>query len=50
MIERLRQQAAKARRLANVSTDRMTRDVLLHYAQECDDEADRLETLWDKPA
>lgn len=42
-IERLRRQAAKARQLLMATSDKMARSVLHHYAEECDEEADRLE-------
>lgn len=42
-IDRLRAQAAKARRLLTATSDRITRKQLTDYAEECDDQADRLE-------
>ena len=41
---RLREQAAKARRLAVQTSDQMATTKLRRYADECDANADRLET------
>ena len=43
-ISRLRGQAERAKRLAALATDRITKDQLLAYAIECSKEADVLET------
>lgn len=44
-IKRLREQAAKARRLAAGVNDPISKDALTHYADECDEHADRLELV-----
>ncbi|MDB5420788.1 MAG: hypothetical protein JWR59_735 [Brevundimonas sp.] len=41
-ILRLRGQAARARQLANVTTDLMTIESLHHYAYDCERQADFL--------
>lgn len=42
-IAQLKAMAAKARALARVTSDRMTIDILKHYAAECDDQIAKLE-------
>lgn len=42
-IKRLREQAAKGRRLAAGVNDPVSKDALLRYANECDKHADTLE-------
>ena len=44
-IKRLRDQAVKARRLAAGVNDPISIDALTHYADECDEHADRLELV-----
>jgi hypothetical protein len=38
----LRAMAAKARKLATATTDTITIDILTRYAEECEDQAERL--------
>lgn len=44
-VERLREQSEKARRLAASVTDRMSQNALMHYADECDEQAAKLELI-----
>jgi len=44
-VERLRDQAAKARRLAASVTDKMSQNALMHYADECEEHAAKLELI-----
>lgn len=44
-VKRLREQAAKARRLSAGVNDRISQNALNHYADECDEHADRLELV-----
>lgn len=46
-IEQLRAMAAKARSLARGTTDRLTVDILINYAAECDEQIARLEAARD---
>jgi len=44
-VQRLRKQSEKARRLAASVTDRISQNALMHYADECDEHAAKLELI-----